>query len=94
MAIESDVKTCELNESGFLRCSIKKSKFDYSLIVRPDGSVEIQDKCGNILRDMMGSKELPPIKEIVNTRTITIVEATGSRYIYIDPPGAWFPVPY
>jgi predicted component of viral defense system (DUF524 family) len=72
-------------------CSIKKSAFGYSLIIRPDGSIEVEDSCGQTIKSK-GRKSLPPIKKIVNTRTLTIVEAKGSEWIWIDPPGLWFPI--
>jgi hypothetical protein len=72
-------------------CNIKKSAFNYSLIIRPDGSIEVEDGCGKIIKSK-GRKKLPPIKKVVNTRTLTIVEAKGSEWIFIDPPGIWIPI--
>jgi hypothetical protein len=70
-------------------CNIKESVFNYSLVIRPDGHIELLDSCGNIIKHK-GRKTLPPIKKVVNTRTLTIVEATGSEWIYLDPPGLWY----
>jgi hypothetical protein len=67
-----------------------KSCFDYTLELSPDGNVSIKDKSGNVL--MPGSTQMPPIKKILNTRTITITEAEGSGWIYVDPPGIWIQV--
>lgn len=72
-------------------CKMKKSKFDYSLIIRPDGSIEVENGCGKIIKNK-GRKTTPPIKKIVNTRTLSIVEAEGSRWIFVDPPGIWIPI--
>jgi predicted component of viral defense system (DUF524 family) len=72
-------------------CNIKESKFDYSLIIRPDGSIEVENGCGKIIKHK-GRKTTPPIKKIVNTRTLSIVEAEGSRWIFVDPPGIWIPI--
>jgi hypothetical protein len=72
-------------------CNIKKSSFNYSLLIKPDGHIEVIDSCGNVIKHK-GRKKLPPIKKVVNTRTLTIVEAKGSEWIYLDPPGLWYPL--
>jgi hypothetical protein len=73
------------------KCNMKKSAFNYSLIIRPDGSIEVEDSCGKIIKNK-GRKPLPPIKKVINTRTLTIVEAKGSEWIFLDPPGIWIPI--
>jgi hypothetical protein len=73
-------------------CKIKKSAFNYSLEVMPDGTIKIKDKCGNTVKQK-GRKSLPPIKKVVNTRTLTIMEAKGSQWLYLDPPGLWYYLP-
>jgi hypothetical protein len=70
-------------------CSIKKSEFDYTLVVKPDGEIKIMNACGKTIMSR-GRKSLPPIKKVINTRTITVMEARGSEWIYLDPPGLWY----
>ncbi|MCU7944455.1 MAG: hypothetical protein KZQ87_17445 [Candidatus Thiodiazotropha sp. (ex Cardiolucina cf. quadrata)] len=72
-------------------CNIKKSAFNYSLVVKPDGRIKIKDDHGKTI-NTRGRKSLPPIKKVVNTRTLTIMEAKGSQWIYLDPPGLWYPL--
>jgi hypothetical protein len=74
------------------KCSIKKAAFNYSLLVKPDGTIKILDHCGKPIKQK-GRKSLPPIKKVVNTRTLTVMEAKGSQWIYLDPPGLWYPLP-
>lgn len=83
MRSKADVKTS---------CNIKESTFNYTLVVKPDGAIEIMDNCGKPIKQK-GRKSLPPIKKVVNTRTLTIMEATGSQWIYLDPPGLWYYLP-
>ena len=67
-----------------------KSVFNYNLELSPDGNVTIKDNCG---KPVEGTTETPPIKRIVNTRTVTITEAEGSQWVYLDPPGMWYLIP-
>jgi hypothetical protein len=67
----------------------EKSAFNYTLEIKPDGSINIKDKNGKCIKTK-GQKKTPPIKKIVNTRTITIMEAKGSQWIYLKPPGRWY----
>ena len=67
-----------------------KSCFDYTLELDPEGNVTIKDNCGSAVKE--GTTEMPPITKIINTRTITITEAEGSRWIYVNPPGMWIQV--
>ena len=64
-----------------------KSVFNYSLELGPDGTVIVKDDRGNTLK---GTTEMPPIKNIINTRTVCITEAEGSQWVYLDPPGMWY----
>jgi hypothetical protein len=64
----------------------EKSIFSYTLEIKPDGTLKIKDKNGKRVPNR-GKKKIPPIKKISNTRTITIMEAKGSGWIYIKPPG-------
>ncbi|MCU7920344.1 MAG: hypothetical protein KZQ95_18590 [Candidatus Thiodiazotropha sp. (ex Epidulcina cf. delphinae)] len=66
-----------------------KSVFDYNLLLKPNGSVEIYDKGGKILKSKRKTK-CPPVEKILNVRTLAIVEAKGSRWTYVDPPGWWW----
>lgn len=66
-----------------------KSVFNYSLELGPDGTVIIKDDCG---REIKGTTETPSIKKIINTRTVSITEAEGSQWVYLDPPGYWYQV--
>lgn len=74
-------------------CITNKSAFDYTLVLKPDGTVIIQDECGKPVEHKETS-EMPPIKSIVNTRTLTILEAEGSKWLYIVPPGTWIRLSY
>ncbi len=67
-----------------------KSCFNYTLELGPDGNITVKDDCGCELKPE--KTEMPPIKKIINTRTITITEAEGSSWIYVDPPGVWIRV--
>ncbi|MCW4345933.1 MAG: hypothetical protein N0E48_21620 [Candidatus Thiodiazotropha endolucinida] len=67
----------------------EKSIFNYTLVVKPDGTLKLKDKAGNCIKSR-GTKRVPPIKKISNTRTITIMEARGSQWVYIKPPGRWY----
>jgi|GEM_PF-5150923 len=68
-----------------------KSVFDYTLELSPDGNVTIKDNCGCALKPE--TTDMPPIKKIINTRTITITEAEGSQWVYLNPPGIWYLIP-
>lgn len=43
-------------------CITNKSAFNYTLVLKPDGTVKVKDKCGNLIKGE-GSKKLPPIKK-------------------------------
>ena len=68
-----------------------RSVFDYSLLLKPSGAIKLFDKNGEPLKGK-GSIKPPSIKRILNTRTLTIVEAEGSRWIWVSPPGRWYQV--
>ena len=75
-----------------LKCNDKnKSVFDYSLLLKPSGAIKLFDKDGEPLK-CKGTTKSPPIKEILNVRTLTIIEAEGSRWVYVKPPGLWYQV--
>ncbi len=78
-----------MRDSDDLKC--EKSAFNYTLTINADGTIDIKDKNNNCLK-RKGRKTSPAIKKIINTRTITITEAKGSDWIYIKPPGRWYPV--
>ena len=61
------------------------SKFDYDLKLTADGKVIVSKNCDEIQPFTDG---MPPIKEIVNVRTLTIIEARGSDLIYVN--GEWY----
>ncbi|ODC01749.1 hypothetical protein A3197_04610 [Candidatus Thiodiazotropha endoloripes] len=74
----------------FCKIKSKKSAFEYTLAIRPDGSFQISDKKNKKLKTK-GRKTTPPIKEVLNTRIITIMEAKDdSDLIYVEPPGKWY----
>jgi hypothetical protein len=76
-----------VDKSDDLKC--EKSIFSYTLEIRPDGTLKIKGKDGKCIKSK-GTKEIPPVKKISNTRTLTIMEARGSEWIYIKPPGRWY----
>lgn len=65
------------------------SKFEYSLTLKQDGSVQLLGNSSKAFHTQ-STKKHPPIKEIVNVRNITIIEATGSKWVFINPPGMWY----
>lgn len=67
-----------------------KSVFNYNIELAPDGNIMVKDDCGRILKP--DTTAMPPITKIINTRTVTITEAEGSRWIHISPPGMWIKV--
>lgn len=68
-----------------------RSVFDYSLLLKPSGAIKLFDKNGEPLKSK-GTTKPPRIKKILNVRTLTIVEAEGSRWAWISPPGLWYQV--
>ncbi|MEW8624352.1 MAG: hypothetical protein AB2551_01200 [Candidatus Thiodiazotropha sp.] len=69
------------------------SIFDYTLVLKPDGTVKVYDDSDGEMKLIKPSKrKCPPIKKVLNVRKLTIVEAKGSRWAYIDPPGYWWMV--
>ena len=73
------------------KCNNNTSVFDYSLLLKPNGAIELFNKDGEPLKDK-GTTKPPRIKKILNVRTLTIIEAEGSRWAYVKPPGKWYPV--
>ena len=67
-----------------------ESIFDYTLELKPDGTIIVYDDENKIIKP--SKRKCPPIKKVLNVRKLTIVEAKGSRWAYIDPPGYWWPV--
>jgi hypothetical protein len=68
-----------------------ESVFDYTLVLKPCGTVMVLDEKGNLIKPTY-KRRCPPIKKVLNVRQLTIVEAKGSRWAYIDPPGTWWNV--
>ena len=64
------------------------NKHYYTLELSHDGEVTVKNRDGKPI-DPDPNVKIPPITSILNTRTITIIEAEGSGWIYIDPPGVW-----
>ena len=73
------------------KCNNNTSVFDYSLLLKPNGAIKIFDKNGEPLKDK-GKTKQPHIKKILNVRTLTIIEAEGSRWIWVNPPAKWYQV--
>ena len=74
-----------------IRCKDNKSVFDYSLLLRPNGDIQVFDEKGKPL-DTEGTIKPPKLKHKLNARTLTIVEAEESGWIWLDPPGVWIQV--
>jgi hypothetical protein len=69
------------------------SIFDYTLVLKPDGTVKVYEEIDGekkLIKPL--KKQCPPIKKVLNVRNLTIIEAEGSRWAYIEPPGYWWPV--
>jgi hypothetical protein len=78
-------------KTKYTKCKDNSSVFDYSLLLKPNGTIQLFDKKGKPLASK-GTTEPPKIKKILNVRTLTIVEAEGSRWVWVHPPGAWIKV--
>lgn len=76
--------------SRLIKANIRnKSVFNYTLQLGPDGNIKILDENGKPLKDQ-GTRKSPRIKRVLNVRTLTIIEAEGSHWIYVKPPGFWY----
>jgi hypothetical protein len=78
--------------SRFKKCiKTDKSVFKHSLVIKPDGTIQIANKYNKRLASKKGRRIMPPIKRVLNTRVITIMEANnGCDMIYVKPPGKWY----
>ena len=68
------------------KCSNLKSVFDYGLLLESSGAIKLLDKDGDPIKIKV-LPEPPRIKYVRNVRTLTIVEAEGSNFIWIDGMG-------
>lgn len=73
------------------KCNNNTSVFDYSLLLKPNGAIKLFDKDGEPLKDK-GTIKPPRIKKILNVRTLTIIEAKGSKWAYVLPPGKYYQI--